>query len=111
MKRIALMLLGLAVVGHSYAFPTANYLPLHPGNSWTYQKDSTLTYTDTVLPGTVTVNGISAVAIQDSSDNSISYMTNDANGIREIGSFTPSVFITGYGTTSETIVLNPPFIH
>ena len=60
-----------------------DYYPLHSGNSWIYLIDGVTSDTETVLNGTSIVNGIATKQIQTSSDGSISFSTNDANGLRE----------------------------
>jgi len=59
-----------------------DYYPLHTGNSWTYLIDGVTSDTDTVLSGTVNVNGIATKRIQTSSDGSLVFYTNDVNGLR-----------------------------
>ncbi|MCB1849540.1 MAG: thrombospondin type 3 repeat-containing protein [Gammaproteobacteria bacterium] len=62
------------------------YFPLHSGDQWLNRIDgnSSVTETTTVLPGSVVVNGVAAKVLQDVGPDgtSLSYMTNDANGIR-----------------------------
>ncbi len=66
------------------------FFPLQDGNRWTYLKNASTNITETVLPGTVSVNGVPTKRVQ-SSDGSMSYYTNDANGVRLHRQFEPDV--------------------
>lgn len=64
--------------------PAKDFLPLKPGDSWTYQvQDGGLTYNDTshVLDSTYNVSGASTSAVEDNGTGDIDYYTNDGNGI------------------------------
>lgn len=96
----------------SWALPTASYVPLAPGNSWTYAVvDSGISSTEveTVSPNMVLFNGANTYEIASSTGDK-SYELNDQNGYREFGSYTPSVFINGYGNTSVTTTFSPPVL-
>lgn len=98
----------LAVCSLAQAFPVANYLPLTAGDSWTGAEDGVV-LTETVLANSVLINGVSAVAVQ-SSNGDVTFTTNDANGIREIGYVVQNVAIPNYGMTSSTVDFNPPLV-
>lgn len=96
----------------SWALVAANFVPLAPGNSWTYadvRNGTTSTVTDTVSPNMVLFNGTYTYEIS-RSDGEKSYALNDQNGYREFGYYIPSVFINGYGTTRATATYSPPVI-
>jgi hypothetical protein len=106
---LATGLLAVLLVPRSAAatFTAAPYLPLQSGNSWTYLVDQSFTVTTTVLPGTTTINGVAAKAVQ-STGGFTEYYTNDSNGIRLHRQFEPDVFIDGVGTVDLTVTFNPP---
>lgn len=101
-------LLGVGIAAASAGiYSAAGYLPLVDNATKTWLRDG-LTYTSIQLPGTVLFNGAAVRQIQDSDDSTIGYYTNDANGIREHGYYTPSTYVPGIGDTSETLTLSPP---
>jgi hypothetical protein len=102
-----LLLCGFLWSGNLFAITTAPYFPIQAGNSWTYNNSVTGTYTTTVLNGTVLVNGVATVVLQDS-DGLQSYLTNDQNGIRLHRQYEPSVWFDGFGYTSFEVTYNPP---
>ncbi len=62
------------------------FFPLQTGYRWTYREtgNPSATVTSTVLPGTFVVNGVATRAVEsiEPFETSVSYYTNDANGIR-----------------------------
>jgi len=91
------------------AFPSAPYMPLADGNTWTYLTNG-VPDTVAVQPGTYLVNGqATKLTLHASGDQNFS--SNDASGIREHKSFVASIYISGYGFTSATQTLSPPIIH
>ena len=99
----AFLLLGLSF--EAAAFPTADYDPIAPGNSWTNTRDGVVV-TDTVLAAPATINGYVSTVVQ-SSNGDISYDLHDANGIQTTGDST-SVTIPNYGATTQTMTFSPP---
>ena len=65
------------------------YFPVLSGISWTYRLDGSSTFTTTILPGTVNVNGVATKAFQDD-DGFTNYFTNSASGIRLHGQNDPA---------------------
>lgn len=104
---LALTLLFLAAHADAAGIPTATYLPLQDGNSWTYEQEGGGTSTETVLPGTVDVNGTPTKMLQ-TSDGSQTFLTNDASGIRQHRLRDPEFFIEGLGTFDATVTFSPP---
>jgi cyclophilin family peptidyl-prolyl cis-trans isomerase len=93
----------------SIAVNTANYNPLVDGAFKTYSKNGVAGYTETVLSGTAIVNNIATKAIQ-SSDGSMTYVTNDANGIREHQGYDPNFYMPGAGIAPLTMTFSPPLL-
>ena len=58
---LALSLLGL---DYSFAIDATSYFPLESGITRTYQEDAGAVFTETVLPGTVVVNGVATKAVE-----------------------------------------------
>ena len=77
----------------SASFTARSYLPIRPGNFWTYQADDGSTFTTTVLPGTTLVNGVATTVLQDN-DGFTNYFTNDNNGVRLHRQIDPDFGIT-----------------
>jgi hypothetical protein len=74
------MLLVIAIVTRAEALQISDFFPLQSGDFWTYQGDGG-SFTRTVLPGTVTIDGQATKVFQD--DNGfINYFSNDSAGIR-----------------------------
>ena len=90
-------------------FSAVEYFPLQSGNQWTYQLNgnATLTETDTVLDGTVLVNGVATKAVQ-VSDGAIEYYTNDSNGLRLHRAFEPPMDFGDGVLRSATLTFSPP---
>ena len=65
------------------------YFPVLSGISWTYRLDDSSTFTTTIRPGTVNVNGVATKAFQDD-DGFTNYFTNSASGIRLHGQNDPA---------------------
>ena len=104
MKRLLFILLLLHAAA-AHAFPTADYEPLAPGNAWNATEDGS--YANYTVGSPVNFNGYTASAVT-RNNGDITYMTNDANGIREIGySLTAS---TAYGVSAVTITLSSPIL-
>ena len=61
--------------------PVFEYFPIKPGNQWSYLENLTRVVNHTVLSGSVLINGIDTVPVS-SSDDILTYYTNDENGIR-----------------------------
>ena len=104
---VALFLLAAAGTSAA-AVNMTNYFPLANGNSWTYSlQEFPMTITETILPGTVNVNGADT-KIMESSQGLRGYFTNDGNGIRKHRNFYPA------GLPFEqavTMTLVPPFTY
>lgn len=67
-----------------------SYFPLNPGNSWTYRvQDASMTITETILAGTVNINGADT-KIYESSQGLREYFTNDASGLKKHRVFYPA---------------------
>ena len=102
-----LMSQGGYVIGET----VAEYIPLDDGNTWTYNATGTYGVykkTFTVLPGTTLINNVATKAIQvlgGPDHQGIEYWTNDIEGIRVHGSYTP---VTEIGSGSVT--LKPPML-
>ncbi len=79
------LLSGLAftfgLVSVAAGLDTGNWLPVDPGNSWTYRLSTGLTSTEYVAATNVPVNGISTVKLV-AGNGETSYETHDANGHR-----------------------------
>ena len=90
----------------AYAFQTADYEPLHPGDTWNATEDGlSVSYT---VSSPANFNGYTASAVT-KNNGDITYVTNDANGIRELG-YSSSVSIPNYGMTNLTITASPPIV-
>lgn len=99
----------ISQAGYAIGETVAEYIPLDDGNSWTYRATGSYgAYNKTfaVLPGTTLINNIPTKGIQvfGGPDNlGIEYWTNDSEGIRVHGGYTP---ITEIG--SGSVVFEPP---
>ncbi len=96
------------------AGPSAvSYFPLETGMEWTYAKnDSYGSVTLTVMPGTEYVNGVAVkkVVIQGGEfSGAAQFCSNDASGVMLHKIYYPSVYISGYGYTTMTVTLSPPY--
>ena len=89
-------------------FDTSEYFPLQSGNEWIYQinGNAALTETDTVLNGTVLVNGVATKAVQDS-DGLVSYYTN-TDGVKLHRQFEPGVDFGDGVPRNFTVTYSPP---
>lgn len=87
------------------------FLPLNDGNSWTYNASGTYgiyNKTFTVLPGITLINNVATKAIQVTggpNNQDIEYWSNDTEGMRVHGSYTP---VTEIG--SGSVILEPPMV-
>lgn len=97
--------------GHAIGETVSDYVPLHDGDTWTYNATGTYgvyNKTFTVLPGTTPINDVATKAVQVSGgpdDQSIEYWTNDIEGIKVHGSYTP---VTEIG--SGSVIMEPPML-
>jgi hypothetical protein len=84
------------------------YFPIDSGDFWTYQANG-VSFTRTVLPGTVTINGLATKALAD--DNGfVQYFSNDSAGIRLHRQFVPNTDIgLGFPVNLE-VTFNPPVV-
>jgi len=93
MKKIFLFAAVFLLAGAGISGAAVNmtgYLPLATGNSWTYQVQGfSMTITNTVLSGTLNINGVDTKIVQ-SSQGIREYFTNDGNGIRKHRNFYPA---------------------
>jgi hypothetical protein len=87
-------------------FLSGPFFPVKSGLFWTYQVNG-FSFTTTVLPGTVNINGVAAKAFQDESGFT-NYFTNDIDGIRFHRQFVPDLFIEGLGVVDVTVTFSPP---
>jgi hypothetical protein len=83
------------------------FFPLDDGNEWTYLKNGSTSTTEVVVPGTVFINGAATKRVQ-SSDGSVSYYTNDANGVRLHRQFEPGVDFGDGNLRNFTVTYRPP---
>ncbi len=91
------------------AVTMTSYFPLHTGNSWTYQiLEYPMTITETILSGTVDINGANA-KILESSQGIREYFTNDTNGIRKHRNFYPADLL--FPGAAVTLTFVPPFVY
>lgn len=88
-------------------FDGTQYFPLSPGYSWMTSSNGTPYSTSTVSTSQV-VNGVSTTGVSESVDGSVSYYTNDSDGVRLHRIFSPGTSIPGCGTVAETDTLNTP---
>ena len=114
-RRIAIgcvILWQMSHAGYVIGETTTEYLPLTDGNFWTYSVTGTCgtyNFTVTVLQGTTTINGVPTKALYKSGgpdDKEVEYWTNDNNGIRLHGAYTPD---TGIGPA--WLYLEPPMVN
>jgi hypothetical protein len=84
------------------------YFPIESGDFWTYQADG-VSFTRTVLPGFVTINGLATKALAD--DNGFTqYFSNDSAGIRLHRQFVPNTDIgLGFPVNLE-VTFSPPVV-
>ncbi len=88
-------------------FNAAGYFPIDFGR-WTYLENGTLPYTLTILPETVTVNGVPTKVFQDSRDGYQEFYTSDGTGTRLHRQFYLNELIPGIGTVDLTLTYVPP---
>lgn len=99
----ALLALGAGAAEPARALQAVDYLPLVPGTSWT-RSSPFGTFTETVLPGTVMVNGV-ATRVVELSQGGVAitrfHYTVDASGAR--------VHRISFPTTGESWTYDPPY--
>lgn len=97
----------VALPADAPVFNAEEYFPLHSGVEWTYQRNGGATVSVTVRSGTILVNGVVTKALE-TSEGSISYFTNDSNGLRLHREFEPDEdFGTGV-PRNFTATYSPP---
>ena len=89
------------------ATKASEYFPLQSGSEWTYLLDGNTNHTETVLGGTVMVNGVATKVVQDSNGLE-SYYTNDANGFRLHRQLEPGVDFGDGVPRDFTVTYSPP---
>jgi subtilisin-like proprotein convertase family protein len=90
------------------AIVASEYFQTASGSAWAYQKNPGGSFTTTVLPGTVSVNGVPTKVFEDSDTGVREFYTSDANGVRLHQEFQPNVVIPNIGTVDLTVTFSPP---
>jgi len=106
-----LILLGLGLLPNgAAAVSSAEFLPLAAGNSWSYVRETGAhSYLHvTAVPGTN--DGSLVWTIQDLPENTEDYYSNDAQGIRNHGSYLPSFDLGGGQFTWARLAVSPPLL-
>lgn len=94
------------------ALDITNYMPHTAGNQWSYVNNKSATMTQTMESSVTLSNGLVVIpwTSVDSSQSgqTVAYTTIDENGWRKHQDYASSVYVSGYGNTSSTIVFSPP---
>ena len=90
-------------------FSTTPYFPLVPGTTWTYSHESTGAGSTITVGAATIINGALAYPWM-GSNGAVEWYSNDAQGIRLHGTYSPVASISGCGTGSLTTTFSPPMV-
>lgn len=114
LRQVVLALFLGNVVTSAVALDVTRYLPLTPGNQWSFRNSSGITQTVTIGSAVVMPSGVAALPLKTTQSNTTGYAqtfyTNDADGLRDHQEFASTVYVSGYGYVPVTVTLAPPAI-